>query len=109
MPILDCNVTSCIHNTDEKCCKGNILVEGSDAKEPEATFCASFHEREEDSFRNGCEVPDYSLQVDCEATHCRFNDDCECHAEHIGIAGNGACCSEETKCASFQCTCGCRE
>ena len=28
MPVLDCNVVSCIHNADKKCCKGNILVEG---------------------------------------------------------------------------------
>lgn len=109
MPVLDCNVVSCIHNADKKCCKGNILVEGSDAKTSDATFCASFYEREADSFRNQYETPDVALQVDCEATHCRFNDNCECHADHIGIDGGSVCCSEETKCASFECTCGCKE
>lgn len=108
MPVLDCNVTNCIHNSNEKCCKGNILIEGSDARTPEATFCASFYERSEDSFRNQFETPDTALKVDCEATNCRFNSDCECHAEHIGIAGSRACTCEDTKCASFQCTCGCR-
>ena len=108
MPVLECNVTSCIHNADEKCCKGNILVEGTDAKTPESTFCASFYERSEDSFRNQYETPDTTLQVDCEAAHCRFNSNNECHAEHIGISGSKASCCEDTKCASFQCTCGCR-
>lgn len=108
MPVLDCNVRSCIHNSDDKCCKGNILIEGSDAKTPESTFCASFYERAEDSFRNQFESPNTALKVDCEAKHCRFNKNSECKAEHIGIAGNGACSCEDTKCASFQCGCGCR-
>jgi len=108
MPVLNCSVTSCIHNADERCCKGNILVEGADAKVSEATCCASYYERDEDSYRNQYETPDMTLQVDCEAHHCRFNDNSECHAEHIGIAGSNATCSEDTCCASFQCTCGCR-
>ena len=108
MPVLDCNVTSCIHNANERCCKGNILIEGAEAKDSNATCCASYYEREEDSYRNQYESPDTALQVDCEAHHCRFNSDNECHAEHIGIAGNNATCCDETRCASFQCTCGCR-
>ncbi|NLZ81346.1 MAG: DUF1540 domain-containing protein [Clostridiales bacterium] len=102
MPILDCSVVGCIHNADNYCCKGTILVEGTQAKTTEGTFCASFYEKSEDSFRNQFETPDYSLQVDCEAVKCTFNKEKECHAEHIGIAGRNARNSEETECSSFE-------
>lgn len=102
MPILECSVVSCIHNADDCCCKGTILVDGVQAKSTEGTSCASFHERSEDSYRNHFETPDYSLEVDCEAVSCNFNEGRECRAEHIGISGRNARRSEETECSSFE-------
>lgn len=104
MPALKCDVVSCIHNAENCCCKGTILVEGGEAKAPEDTFCASFFEKDEDSFQNVYESPDYSLQVDCEATNCAYNEDCECNAENIGICGGKHCgCCEDTACSTFKC------
>lgn len=104
MPTLKCDVASCIHNAERCCCKGEILVEGSNAKESDDTFCASFVEREDDSFSNMYETPDYYSDVECEATDCMYNIECECHAEQIGICGGRNCnCSEDTACATFKC------
>ena len=86
---LDCNVKTCIHNADNCCCRGNILVDGQDA-------CCK------DSYRNQYETPDVALTVDCEATGCRFNENCMCHADHINISGPSACDCQETECASFE-------
>lgn len=103
MPILRCDVVNCMHNAERCCCKGSILVEGDNADNSVDTFCASFYEKDEDSYRNVYETPDYSLQVDCEATNCIYNEDCECHAEQIGICGGGSCCcSEDTVCSTFR-------
>ena len=99
---LDCNVKTCIHNADNCCCRGNILVDGQDARSKEATCCASFYEKSDDSYRNQYETPDVSLAVDCEATGCRFNENCICHAEHIKISGNCACDCRETECSTFE-------
>lgn len=102
MPILDCSVVSCTHNADNCCCKGAILVDGVNAKTTEGTYCASFYERSEDSFRNHYETPDYTLHVDCEATKCVYNKSNECYADHIGISGGNARRNEETECSSFE-------
>ena len=45
MTILDCSVTGCMYNEANCCHKGNIKVEGEDAKESEDTCCGSFAER----------------------------------------------------------------
>ena len=52
-------------------------------------------------------LKDVSKEIDvaCEATHCRFNENEKCHADHIGISGAGACTCGETECASFECNC----
>jgi len=104
MPILKCDVVSCVHNAERCCCKGAILVEGDSAKDVEDTFCASFYEKAEDSFRNVYESPNYSLQIDCEAENCVYNEDCECQADSVGICGGKRCdCAEDTACATFKC------
>ena len=41
MTILDCSVTGCMYNEANCCHKGNIKVEGEDAKESEDTCCGS--------------------------------------------------------------------
>ena len=41
------------------------------------------------------------IAIVCEATNCRFNENKNCKAEHISIAGGNACSSTETECASF--------
>ena len=99
---LDCNVKTCIHNADNCCCRGNILVDGEGANSKEATCCASFYEKSDDSYRNQYETPDVSLAVDCEATNCRYNENRVCQAKHINISGPAASEYRQTQCATFE-------
>ena len=103
MTILDCSVTGCVYNTDKCCCKGDIKVEGSEAKSNEETCCGSFRERGAKSASNVDKDICKMIDVVCQACNCKFNKDEKCSAEHIGIAGGDACNSRETECASFSC------
>lgn len=102
MTILDCNVTSCLHNADNCCCKQAIIVDGSSAKTPYETCCGSFDENKDGAFHNLFKTPESKLEVDCEAVKCVYNEDRHCVAEHIGIAGDGASEASHTECASFK-------
>lgn len=103
MTHLDCSVVGCIYNTEKCCCKGDIIVEGKDAKENSGTCCGSFKERGSNASSNSTLNPSKEIDVSCEACHCRFNEEQKCAAEHIGIAGAKACTCGETECASFEC------
>ena len=98
---LDCYVTSCVYNGNRCCGKGDIVVNGKDAKESEETICDSFKERTSDSPKNSANSLTKDIAIICEATNCRFNENKNCMAEHISIAGGNANSSTETECASF--------
>jgi hypothetical protein len=102
MPLLSCTAKSCIYNSDEYCSKGDILVSGEDAKQPDETCCSSFRERTGESVSNsegcGCKT----ISVDCEACQCVFNDDERCSADKITINGASACHCDDTRCGSFE-------
>ena len=103
MTQLKCSAQTCMYNEDHYCCKGDIMVEGRDAKEPAGTCCASFRERIGETTSNSMAHPCREIDVDCEAVQCCFNDDCKCSADEIGIAGSHACQCDDTECASFTC------
>lgn len=105
MTQLKCSAQTCMYNQDQYCCKGDIMVEGRDAKEASGTCCASFRERMEGSARNAMEHPSRNIDVDCEATQCVHNEDCKCAAKSISIAGSHACNCRDTECAEFECSC----
>ena len=98
---LDCYVTSCVYNANNCCGKGDIVVNGKDAKVNRETACDSFKERKSDSFKNSANSLTKDIAIVCEATNCRFNENKNCKAEHISIAGGNAGSSAETECASF--------
>ena len=102
MTILDCSVTGCMYNEANCCHKGNIKVEGEDAKESEDTCCGSFEENRGGLFRNLFKTPESKLMVDCDVMNCLYNDDHQCRAERITIAGDGARAAGQTECASFR-------
>ena len=45
MTILKCSATTCMYNQKELCSKGEIEVNGSNARYADETCCASFQER----------------------------------------------------------------
>lgn len=103
MTKLECTATNCFYNTDKCCCKGDIMVEGREAKTAQATCCGSFKEKKGDGARNAVNSPRKDIEVGCQASHCLYNKDCKCEAEQIGIMGQNACRSQETECATFVC------
>lgn len=98
---LDCYVTSCVYNANRCCGKGDIVVNGKDARESHETICDSFKERKSETPKNSANSLTKNIAIICEATNCRFNENKNCMAEHISIAGGNANSSTETECASF--------
>lgn len=104
MTNLKCSVRNCAYNDDCLCCREDIMIGGQDAGKSSETCCESFRERTE-SMTNSVKQGTPETSVGCHAHNCRFNEDCKCHANEIGIAGSRACCCAETQCASFDCEC----
>ena len=98
---LDCYVTSCVYNGNRCCSKGDIVVGGQGANVNLETLCDSFKERSGEQMTNAANSLTKDIAIICEATNCRFNENKNCMAEHISIAGGNASSSEETECASF--------
>ena len=102
MTRLDCNVTNCLHNAENCCCKAAIIVEGEQAKDTCDTCCGSFDENKDGAYHNLFKTPENRLEVDCGAVKCVYNEGRHCSADHIGIAGDGASEASHTECASFR-------
>ena len=85
MTKLDCNVTSCVHNADNCCCKQEIIVEGSSANKRCDTCCGSFDESRDGSFKNMFKSPESRLEIECEAVNCVYNASRRCTADRVGI------------------------
>ena len=104
MTVLDCNVVSCVYNEDKSCRRSSIEVEGHEAMVPSETCCGSFSNRKDDCCKESASCnSSKKTEVCCEAVECKFNDNKECQAKHIGIAGGHADQMRETECASFSC------
>ena len=101
MTCLDCSVTGCMYNEDQSCRRKDILVEGKEARETQGTCCGRFRGKKSTCVENALTQPSKETRVSCEACHCKFNENNECKAKHIGIAGAHACTCGETECASF--------
>lgn len=103
MTQLDCTVSSCMYNKENYCSKGDIMVGGRNASHISETCCESFRDKKDGSASNSTAHPSPTIDVDCEAEKCRYNDNCKCQAGHIGISGSQACTCQETECTSFCC------
>lgn len=111
MPDLRCTVQTCTHNQNYYCNLDSIVVGGNSAKKADETSCDSFEERKGgSSYSNaysdmaGKEASAKS-DVDCKATDCMYNKECQCHAGKISVEGGNACRCQETECATFKCGC----
>ena len=106
MTLLKCSATTCLYNENQLCSRGEIDVMGESAKNAEDTSCGSFRERTSgamNSTRNSCGCE--SIQIDCKAQNCTYNEHCKCTAASIDVAGSGAKACSETKCDTFECQC----
>ena len=106
MTILKCSATTCAYNEDMLCSRGEINVMGDSAKSSEETSCGSFREKSQgamNSAKNGCGCE--TIQIDCKAHNCTYNENCKCTAAAIDVAGSGAKVCSETKCDTFECQC----
>lgn len=103
MPNLKCSATTCFYNKESLCTKGDIKVDGVSARAADETSCASFRERggnvQASCANGGCRT----INVDCKAYECIYNENEKCSAASIDIAGSNACSSAETKCGTFCC------
>lgn len=102
MTKLECTVMNCFYNENKYCGKGDIMVDGQDARTSGSTCCASFKERK-DAPSNAVCRPKKEIQVECRVCSCIHNKDKKCAAEQIGISGNNACDCKETECVTFVC------
>lgn len=102
MTNLECTVSTCLHYSDNYCCKQTIIVDGTSAVNAQDTCCGSFDENTDGSFKNIFKTPESRLEVDCEAVQCVYNEDRHCSADHIDISGDGAKQSTHTECATFK-------
>lgn len=78
MPQLKCTVQTCVHNKQFLCDLDEITVGGESAKNPKETCCDSFQERKEGSYTNSMKEASDCSCVDCKATNCMYNKECEC-------------------------------
>ena len=103
MPELKCTVQTCVHNKQYYCDLDHIQVGGEHAKRADETCCDSFEERTGDTYSNVTGQASSTSDIRCEATECRYNQSCKCHAGKISVEGGDACQCKETECATFCC------
>ena len=103
MPELKCTVQTCVHNQQFLGALDKIQVGGSQATTARETSCDSFQKRNGDSYSNVTGAASDCSCIDCKATGCKYNDNCECHAGKISVEGSNACQCEGTECATFSC------
>ena len=106
MTILKCHATTCAYNEDTLCSRGEINVMGDSARSADETSCGSFQKKGSGTVNStigccGCET----IQIDCKAHNCTYNENCKCTAASIDVDGSNATACSETKCDTFQCQC----
>lgn len=101
MPALVCSAQNCVYNNAMYCSRGDIEIGGADAQVCQDTCCSSFQERTQERARNAVGSPTTTIDIDCKAQHCKYNDQCKCNAGNVDISGAGACNCEQTECVTF--------
>lgn len=82
MTELGCKVKNCLHHsTDNLCCRNTIKVDGCNAKDCCSTCCASYEKTGRVKTENKTMEGHVSLDVCCEATNCKYNENNNCIAK----------------------------
>lgn len=99
MTKLQCYVTSCAFNSTDACCRPSIKVDGPTAHTSQETCCQSFAEST-NQFSSGGQYdsPNDSLSIQCDASHCTYNENRSCSANSIRVDVS----SGGTECSSFK-------
>lgn len=102
MAELKCGVDNCSYNQEKRCSKGDIMVGGKHAQCCKDTRCESFAEKKDGGYTSSLSHPCSTINIDCEAAKCVYNDNYKCQADRVDIKGCGACDCGETECATFK-------
>ena len=103
MTELGCKVKNCLHHsTDNLCCRDTIKVDGCNAKDCCSTCCASYEKTGRVKTENKTMEGHVSLDVCCEATNCKYNENNNCIAKHINVKPSKNKDFGSTECASFE-------
>lgn len=105
MTDLKCSVTNCYYNKEKLCCLDSIKVDGTTAEVSDETACASFKDKQGNTFSNSCSCgssPNHSINIECTAEKCVYNNACRCTASEIDVKGDKACTCYDTKCSTFK-------
>ena len=102
MTDLSCKVSNCAYNQDCLCCKGEISVGTTGAKNETGTCCDSFMQQGEQVYQNSTCHASSLIDIDCEAVKCIYNDNYKCKAKKVDILGNGAMNREGTLCGTYR-------
>lgn len=102
---LKCNVTTCASNAQNQCCRPDIQIVGTNAKERGETSCSSFQTKgaaQNNAIRH--DVPNAALQVNCNVFTCAHYSDGRCAASSICVdsENHDAKDKEQTLCETFR-------
>ena len=102
--ILECTAEECAYNKSQCCCRDDVSVAGSAASTTKETCCDSFHKKGAGGAVNtcSCSTPKRSVEINCDARGCVYNNDSKCFADRIGISGAGVTDGTKTQCATFR-------
>ena len=103
MPELKCTVQTCMHNKDFYCDLNAITVGGKSARKAAETSCDSFEERKSGTYSNVTGEAGPTSKIDCKATECQYNKECQCHAGKISVEGSKACSCDECNFQLWMC------
>lgn len=112
---LKCDATKCVYNMNRLCSAKEIEVQGEDTMGGRFTFCGTFEERGVGNMVSGLgnmnlrgEIAqlfsaDQELdpRVGCNAHNCIYNNDQQCHADHVNIVSEIAETAAQTECQTF--------
>ncbi|OON91023.1 MAG: hypothetical protein ATN32_02785 [Candidatus Epulonipiscium fishelsonii] len=99
MPKLNCNADTCGHNCESLCGLNSIDIKGFSATTDSETKCSNFTTYTGAS--NSAADGNLDLYVQCQATNCTHNQEQECQADFIYIAGSNAVTENDTECSGF--------
>ncbi|ARP49881.1 MULTISPECIES: DUF1540 domain-containing protein [Caproicibacterium] len=107
MTKLQCSVCDCSNNSDNCCCRPDIMVSGKCACGHEQTSCADFEKKDSSgSAQNsrGCSIPNPQMHVRCEAEKCVYNQHGDCSAENVDVSScdSQTTCKSDTECKTFK-------